>query len=147
MRGAGCPQFKTDSVWRRPDNDPATPMTVCPGQHAMTASEGPFQIVWWDPHALDLGVEAGMGLRRESLIMKDVPDAVVEEGTRDYNTWRTNFGATSGTGSASAAVPEPNILPGSSIAIVLLALARLRWYNQRWPITGSIGNQQVVSRG
>ena len=30
---AGCPAFKKDSVWRRPDNDPATPQTVCPGQH------------------------------------------------------------------------------------------------------------------
>jgi len=89
-RGAGCPEFKTDSVWRRPDNDPAGPTTVCPGQHAIAAPQGPYSIVWWDPHALELGVDPGLGLRRESLIMKDVPDAVVAEGIRDYNAWRAD---------------------------------------------------------
>ena len=29
-------------------------------------------MVWWDPHALTLGVEASFGIRREALIMKDV---------------------------------------------------------------------------
>src|SRR4029077_530122 len=29
----GCPAFKKDSVWRRPDNDPATRQTVCPGKY------------------------------------------------------------------------------------------------------------------
>ena len=46
-------------------------------------------MVWWDPHALDLGVEPAIGIRRESLIMKDVPDAVVAEGLREYEQWRT----------------------------------------------------------
>ena len=44
--------------------------------------------MWWDPHALDRGVEPAVGIRRESLIVKDVPDAVVAEGLRDYDTWR-----------------------------------------------------------
>jgi ATP-dependent exoDNAse (exonuclease V) beta subunit len=85
---AGCPDFKTDSVWRRPDNDPSTPATVCPGQHAFISGDGPYSVVWWDPHALDLGVEPAVGIRRESLIVKDVPEAVVAEGLRDYETWR-----------------------------------------------------------
>jgi ATP-dependent exoDNAse (exonuclease V) beta subunit len=89
-RGAACPSFKTDSVWRRPDDDPATPTTVCPGQHAMSSPEGSYPIVWWDPHALELGVEPGIGLRGESLIMKDVPDEVVGDGIREYNAWRTD---------------------------------------------------------
>jgi ATP-dependent exoDNAse (exonuclease V) beta subunit len=80
----GCPEFKKDSVWRRPDNDPSTPMTVCPGQHAFAG----YSVVWWDPHALDLGVEPAIGIRREALIMKDVPDSVVAEGLHDYERWR-----------------------------------------------------------
>jgi ATP-dependent exoDNAse (exonuclease V) beta subunit len=83
----GCPTFKTDSVWRRPDNDPSSSTTVCPGQHAFAAGDAPYAVTWWDPFALDLGVEPGIGLRRESLIMKDVPDAVVAEGHRDYLRW------------------------------------------------------------
>src|SRR6202035_4505666 len=27
----GCPPFKSDSVWKRPDNDPAIASTVTPG--------------------------------------------------------------------------------------------------------------------
>jgi ATP-dependent helicase/nuclease subunit A len=85
----GCPEFKKDSVWRRPDDEAATPSTVCPGEHTLADADGPYTCVWWDPHALDLGVEPGIGLRRESLIMKDVPDAVIAEGIGEYSKWRT----------------------------------------------------------
>jgi hypothetical protein len=40
------------------------------------------------PHALSLGAEASFGIRRESLIMKDVPQSVVNEGLRDYQRWQ-----------------------------------------------------------
>jgi len=87
---SGCPSFKTDSVLRRPDDEAATPTTVCPGRHRLDGSDGPYDVVWWDPHALDLGVEPAMGLKRESLIAKDVPESIVAEGLRDYNAWRTD---------------------------------------------------------
>ncbi len=90
-RGVGCPEFKTsDTVLHRPDDATATPTTVCPGRHAIAAAAGPHDVVWWDPHALDLGVEPGMGLRRESLIAKDVPDAVVADGLREYQAWEAD---------------------------------------------------------
>ena len=85
---AGCPAFKKDSVWRRPDDDPSTPLTVCPGNHAFVGPDGPYSVVWWDPHALDLDVEPAVGIRRETLIMKDVPDSVVADGLREYEQWR-----------------------------------------------------------
>src|SRR5439155_23360637 len=85
----GCPPFKKDSVWKRPDNDPSTPMTVCPGLHIMGGADvGPYPIVWWDPHALSLGVESIPSTRRESFIAKDVADAVVAEGLKEYEQWR-----------------------------------------------------------
>ena len=40
---SGCPAFKKDSVWRRPDNDPATQQTVCPGQYTFAAA-GPIRL-------------------------------------------------------------------------------------------------------
>jgi ATP-dependent helicase/nuclease subunit A len=85
---AGCPPFKKDSVWRRPDNETSTPSTVCPGEHALGREEQ-YPVVWWDPHALDLGLEPAIGIRRETLIMKDVPDSVVAEGLREYEQWRS----------------------------------------------------------
>jgi len=85
---AGCPPFKKDSVGRRPDDEPSNSATVCPGEHVFGGGE-PYPVVWWDPHALELGVEPAIGIRRESLIVKDVPDAVVAEGLREYEQWRT----------------------------------------------------------
>jgi ATP-dependent exoDNAse (exonuclease V) beta subunit len=76
-------------VWRRPDEEPATPTTVCPGEHTFADAGGPYTCVWWDPRALDLGVEPGIGLRRESLIMKGVPGAAAADGDREYSKWRT----------------------------------------------------------
>jgi hypothetical protein len=62
-------------------------MTVCPGQHTFAGDDGPYAVVWWDPHALDLGVEPAIGIRRDTLIMKDVPESVVTDGLREYRTW------------------------------------------------------------
>ena len=88
LAAPGCPGFKKDSVWKRPDNDPATPLTVCPGLHTISAPNvEPFQIVWWDPHVLELGVQPTLGIRREALIIKDVPEAVVSEGLQEYEQW------------------------------------------------------------
>jgi ATP-dependent exoDNAse (exonuclease V) beta subunit len=99
---AGCPPFRKDSVFRRPDDEAATPMTVCPGQHAFAPPGAePYSVVWWDPHEpeLMLGVEPTPGIRREGLIMKDVPEAVVQEGLRDYERWRTTREQTIAAGS------------------------------------------------
>jgi ATP-dependent helicase/nuclease subunit A len=99
---AGCPPFRKDSVFRRPDDEAATPMTVCPGQHAFAPPGAePYSVVWWDPHepGLILGVEPTPGIRREGLIMKDVPEAVVQDGLREYERWRTTREQTIAAGS------------------------------------------------
>jgi ATP-dependent exoDNAse (exonuclease V) beta subunit len=101
----GCPPFKTDSVWKRPDNDPSTPTTVCPGLHTFTPAEGePYSLVWWDPHEphFHLGVEPTLGIKREALIMKDVPDEIVEEGLREYRKWQASRAEAIGKGSMAS---------------------------------------------
>jgi ATP-dependent helicase/nuclease subunit A len=72
----GCPEFRKDSVRKRPDDEPSTPTTVCPGQHLLARNGDGYPVVWWDPFVLDLDVEPPIGLRRETLIMKDVPDEI-----------------------------------------------------------------------
>jgi ATP-dependent helicase/nuclease subunit A len=87
----GCPPFASkDSVLRRPDGDPASRVTVCPGMHAFGgARDGlPYSVVWWSPLDLTLGVQAPFGLRRDDLIVKDVPPAVLKQYKSDYETWR-----------------------------------------------------------
>ena len=94
----GCPAFKKDSVWRRPDNDPSTSETVCPGQYTL-ADRFVSCVTWWDPNALDLEVEPAPGIRREALIMKDVPESVLVEGRQEYEKWRTRLETTIASGS------------------------------------------------
>ena len=106
---AGCPAFKRDSVLKRPDDGVAMSHTVAPGCHRISGSGGsslqqsggagpaqpraleadlPFEVVWWDPAALQLGAEPPFGLRRQELISKDVSLEVIAEGTSRYIGWR-----------------------------------------------------------
>src|SRR5437660_11616987 len=87
-RGPKCPPFKSkDSVLLRPNDEVAGPSTVCPGRHAF-ADAGGYSVVWWDPTALRLGAEAPFGVRREDLIVKDVPKHVIADGRTQYDAWQ-----------------------------------------------------------
>jgi ATP-dependent exoDNAse (exonuclease V) beta subunit len=81
-----CPSFRSrDSVVNRPHGDPAAPATVSPGLHDF----GGHHVVWWDPHALKLGISAPGGLRYADLIAKkDVAPGVIASGLERYEAWR-----------------------------------------------------------
>ena len=81
-----CPAFKSkDTVLERPNDETATPSTVCPGQHDFA---GGYSVVWWDPGALTLGLKPAMGVRRDDLIVKDVARDVVADGRTKYDAWK-----------------------------------------------------------
>jgi len=101
---SGCPAFSKDSVWRRPDDEPASPLTVCPGPHTFADAAGRYTVVWWDPHALELGAEPAAGIGRDTLIMKDVAPAIVTDGLHEYTTWRTLRADALAVGSAPSIV-------------------------------------------
>jgi ATP-dependent exoDNAse (exonuclease V) beta subunit len=95
----GCPAFKSrDSVLNRPNGDPATPRTVCPGEHRFGAGEtvlpakagSHYSVVWWSPEpvVLALDKQAPFGLRRDDLIVREVAPEVVAAGQRAYRDWR-----------------------------------------------------------
>jgi ATP-dependent exoDNAse (exonuclease V) beta subunit len=75
----------------RPDGDPASRLTVCPGQHEFAGDE-PYSVVWWSPEpaALSLGAQAPFGLRRDDLIVKDVTPAVLRRGLETYQSWKAH---------------------------------------------------------
>jgi ATP-dependent helicase/nuclease subunit A len=86
IRGPKCPAFKSkDSVLERPNQETAGAATVCPGLHTF---EGGYSVLWWDPSALALGAKPPFGVRREDLIVKDVPKDVVSDGRSRYDRWR-----------------------------------------------------------
>jgi ATP-dependent exoDNAse (exonuclease V) beta subunit len=89
----GCPEFKSrDTVLTRPDADPATKLTVCPGEHAFAGAspDESYKVTWWspEPDALSLDVQAPFGLRRDDLIVKDVPPATLKSHLEGYRAWR-----------------------------------------------------------
>jgi ATP-dependent exoDNAse (exonuclease V) beta subunit len=88
----GCPRFRSkDSVRARPDGDPFTTQTVCPGAHHFGQPDDGYAVVWWSPEAevLSLGTRAPFGLRRDDLIVKDVPPAVLQQHLAAYEAWRS----------------------------------------------------------
>ena len=85
QRGPNCPAFKSkDSVLQRPNDEPAGNGTVCPGLHTFGAG---YSVVWWDPGALKLDEKPTFGVRREDLIVKDVPKNVIADGRSRYDRW------------------------------------------------------------
>jgi ATP-dependent helicase/nuclease subunit A len=104
-RGPNCPAFKSkDSVLQRPNDEPAAANTVCPGLH-MFASGG-HSVVWWDPGALKLGEKPTFGVRREDLIVKDVPKHVVADGRGRYDRWRLSRADARAAGAVPSLVVE-----------------------------------------
>jgi hypothetical protein len=102
-RGPKCPPFKSkDSVLERPDGEAAGPSTVCPGQHLFEA--GGYSVVWWDPSTLSLGAKPPFGVRREELIVKDVPKPIVADGRGRYDRWQLARADARAAGSAPSLV-------------------------------------------
>jgi ATP-dependent exoDNAse (exonuclease V) beta subunit len=88
-----CPAFKSkDTVLERPDGDPATSRTVCPGEHHFAAGDQSYSVVWWspEPSVLNLEAEAPLGLRRDDLIVKDVAPETRARYQREYMSWRSS---------------------------------------------------------
>ena len=104
----------------RPDGDPASRLTVCPGQHEFTAGDDPYSLVWWSPEpaVLSLGAQAPFGLRRDDLIVKDVAPAVLRRGLETYQSWKT------GRDDAIAAARRPSIdVMTATVAATIESLA------------------------
>jgi len=126
-RGPECPAFRSkDSVLQRPNDEPAGPGTVSPGAHAF----GGYSIVWWDPGALSLGETPTFGVRREDLIVKDVPRTVVADGRSRYDRWRLARADAREAGAAASIVVKtarewsgdagPKSTPASGVEVVAI---------------------------
>jgi ATP-dependent exoDNAse (exonuclease V) beta subunit len=115
-QAAGCPAFTSrDSVLERPDGDPARSTTVCPGRHDMRTAEAAHTVVWWSPEpaVLALGAHAPFGLRRDDLIVKDVPPTVLRRRLDTFTAWRQTRTAAI----ASASTPSVSVITATEAAL------------------------------
>ena len=135
-----CPRFGRDSVLERPDGDPAGPDTVAPGGYrfdedgaggaavvsfpapgpppgASASRDGAggtpgYQVVWWDPQALALDIEARFGIRQAELLSKNVPQDIVDGDLDRYRTWRARRDRIA----AEAAAPSVEVVTVTELA-------------------------------
>ncbi len=90
-RGLRLPEFKgRDTVLDRPDGQNPNFETVRPGVYEFTdpVTKQPYSVVWWDPLLLERRGDERRGLRREDLITKEAPPALVAEDRARYEQWR-----------------------------------------------------------
>ncbi len=71
-----------------------------------------YSVVWWDPNALDLGIEARFGIRQAELLSKDVPREVVDSDLARYRAWRRRRDDIV----AEAAVPSVEVVTVTELA-------------------------------
>jgi ATP-dependent exoDNAse (exonuclease V) beta subunit len=117
QRGPGCPAFHSkDSVLLRPGGDPASRSTVCPGAHRVGVGVS-HTVVWWSPEsqALSLKVQAPFGLRRDDLIVKDVPPEILLKGLDAHQSWKAGRDADR----AAASRPSIDVITATKAAETL----------------------------
>jgi ATP-dependent helicase/nuclease subunit A len=79
----GCPAFGRSLVVERPPD--VRPSPLHPGLHEV--GEPPVEVVWWDPHTLDLGRQPKGGLRRQTLLAEAADGADGREQREAHRAW------------------------------------------------------------
>jgi ATP-dependent exoDNAse (exonuclease V) beta subunit len=93
----GCPKFGNRSVLRRPHQyDLLGESSVFPGEH--TPQEGEHSVVWWDPAALRLNVQANFGLQQEQILAQDPSGRAAQMGLEAQEAWQKARGKTLSAG-------------------------------------------------
>ena len=105
--GPGAGRSGTAAVSAPPGAAGGTPA----GYTAGGAPAG-YTVVWWDPNALELDVEARFGIRQAELLSKDVPQDVVDRDLARYRAWRSRRDRTV----AEAAAPSVEVVTVTELA-------------------------------
>ena len=71
-----------------------------------------YTVVWWDPNALALDIEARFGIRQAELLSKDVSQDVVDRDLARYRAWRSRRDRTV----AEAAAPSVEVVTVTELA-------------------------------
>jgi ATP-dependent helicase/nuclease subunit A len=111
-----CPKFGSRSILERPlEYDDQEEFSVKPG--LVRPEHGEHEVIWWDPSALKLNVDAALGLRQKELLAEDDGASLAA-----YREWEQERVENRARGSkprfdvvlASQAIAPP---PGEGIAV------------------------------
>ena len=83
-----------------------------PAGYAADGTPVGYTVVWWDPGALGLDVEARFGIRQAELLSKDVPQDIVDRDLARYRAWRSGRDRTV----AEAAAPSVEVVTVTELA-------------------------------
>jgi len=100
----GVPGFGKESVVGRPENARGGP-SVAPGLQRPQAGE--HEVVWWDPHVLDLERDEQVGLRQQRILEADAEGVAAEEGMRAHERWQARRGSALARGGRPSLVVAP----------------------------------------
>ena len=119
-RRISAPRAASAGVTPPPGPGPATAGRPAPASEpaaALSAAAGGapragYSVVWWDPNALELDIEARFGIRQAELLSKDAPQDVVDGDLDRYRAWRRRRGDVV----AKAEVPSVNVVSVTELA-------------------------------
>ncbi len=102
----GCPAFGNDGTLERPERAArGANASVAPGLHRPAVGE--HGVVFWDPRALDLDKESGVGLRQERILAADEDRSRSDAGAERHAAWRERRDDALARGSAPTRVVGP----------------------------------------
>ncbi len=138
---AGCPEFRSSYVGKRPPLSSANGVGVAPGAHRPQA--GDHRVVWWDPALLRLDARESMGLRQMKLLEADESAERSERGKLDHQQWRAARDAVLNAGRSPsvklaiatelASLPQPSaLIEATEVEIVKLERATDRPHGARF---------------
>ncbi len=84
---AAYPQFGKDATTRPYDFISRADQTVKPGTYRFDG----YEVTWWDTRGLRLDVPITLGIPQQELLGRDAPPGLIEEDTRNYESWRDDL--------------------------------------------------------
>ncbi len=81
------PPFGNDATLERPSRCNVDPYdSIKPGE--LSPRVGAHKVAFWDPRALELGIEEEAGIRQQRILAADATHAPVEDSKKRYDAWR-----------------------------------------------------------
>ena len=105
------PPFGNDATLERPSRCNVDPYdSVKPGE--LVPRVGAHKVAFWDPRALELGIEEEAGVRQQRILAADATSGRAEDSKERYDAWRVAHEAKLATGRE----PSPRVVPVTTAA-------------------------------